>query len=81
MSVQTLDPRRDVGEDEMRLPYPLTGQADAEVRVPHGAMVQGEAWVKARIGAWFRYHDEPQSGTSVRIPDYQFDAKRFQPEG
>ena len=81
MPVETLDPRHDVANDEMRFAYPFTGQPDSEVRVPHNAMVQGEAWVKARIEGWFKYHDRPQPGTASRIPDYQFNPKLFQPEG
>ena len=64
--------------DEMRLPYPSTGQAHSEVRVSRTAMVQGEAWVKARIEGWFKNHERPQPGTSIRIPDYQFDPNLFQ---
>lgn len=65
--------------DEMRLPYPFTGQAHSEVRVSRTAMVQGEAWVKARVEGWFKNHERPQPGTSIRIRDYQFDPNLFQP--
>ena len=81
MPLETLDPRHDAFNDEMRFPYPFTGQANAEVRVPRRAMAQGEAWVKARIEGWFRDHARPEPGTSIRIDDYQFDPKLRQPEG
>jgi hypothetical protein len=41
MPGQTLDPRHDTVKDEIRFPYPFTGQADSEVRVCRAAMVQG----------------------------------------
>lgn len=80
MTIQPLDPRHNPNEDEMRFPYPLTGAANSEVRVCRSAVVQGEAWVKARIEGYFKYYDKPQPGTSVKIPDYQFDPNLFQPE-
>ena len=79
MPLEILDPRHDAFNDEMRFPYPLTGQANSEVRVPRKAIVQGEAWVKARIEGWFIDHERPQPGTSLRIPDHQFDPNLFQP--
>lgn len=79
VSDQTLDPKHDVANDEMRLAYPFTGQADSEVRVSCTAMAQGEAWVKARVEGWFKNHNRPQPGTSIKIPDYQFDPNLFQP--
>jgi hypothetical protein len=79
MTLEILDPRHDAFNDEMRFPYPLTGQANSEVRIPRKAIVQGEAWVKARIEGWFIDHERPQPGTWLRIPDHQFDPKLFQP--
>jgi hypothetical protein len=81
MSVQSLDPRHDANSDEMRFLYPFSGQSDSEIRVPRSAMAQGEAWVKARIKGWLRYHKRPGPGTSIRIEDEQFDPKLRQPEG
>jgi hypothetical protein len=81
MPLETLDPRHDAANDEMVFPYPFTGQATAKVRVPLSAMVQGEAWVKARIKGWLRYHKRPELGTSIRIEDEQFDPKLRQAEG
>lgn len=80
MVPETLDQRHDPNSDRMRFPYPFTGQANTEVLVPRSAIVQGEAWVKARIEGLFRYYETPQPGESLEIPDYQFDAKLFQPE-
>jgi len=68
-------------DDEVRFPYPFTERAYCEVRVSRTAMLQGESWVKDRIEGWFRYHDRPIPGTSIRIPDYQFDSNLFQPGG
>lgn len=81
MSEERLDPRHDAANDEMRFAYPFSGQASAEVRVCRSAMVQGEAWVKARIEGWFRYRERPHPGMTVRIPDYQFDPTKHQSEG
>ena len=83
MSVETLDPRHNAANDKMLIPYPFTGRANSKVRVPRAAMVQGEAFVKARIVGWFRYHhDRPQPGKVYdRIPDEQFDPNLFQPQG
>ena len=80
MSIQTLDPRHDTNDDEMRFPYPFSGRSNSEVRVPRAAIVEGEAWIKARIEGWFKDHDRPQPGISIRIPDYQFDPNLRQPE-
>jgi hypothetical protein len=66
-------------EAKIRFSYPFTGEATSEVLVPPEAMVQGEAWVKARIEGWFRYHNRPEPGELVEIPDYQFDPTLFQP--
>ena len=41
---------------------------------------KGEAKVKARIKGYFKYHERPQPGTSMRIDDYHFDPNLFQPE-
>jgi hypothetical protein len=79
MTGQTLDSRHDPDNDEMRFPYPLSGQANSEVRVCRTAMVRGEAWVKARIEGWFKYNERPQPGTSIKIDDYQFNPNLFQP--
>lgn len=76
---QTSEPKHDATSDEMRFAYPFTGEADCEVRVSCSAMAQGEAWIRDRIEGWFKYHTRPEPGTSVRIPDYQFDPKLFQP--
>ncbi len=81
MPIQQLDPRHDAAKDEMRFAYLFAGQAVAEVCVPRAAMVHGESYVKARITGYFKYHDGPQPRTSIRIPDYQFDPIRRQPEG
>lgn len=80
MTVQTLNPRHDPSNDEMRFRYPFNGRANSEVCVCRNAVVQGEAWVKARIEGYFRYNDRPQPGASVKIPDYQFNPNLFQPE-
>lgn len=79
MPDQPPDPRHDDADDEVRFPYPFTGQADSEIHVSRTAMVQGEAWVKARVEGWFKHHHRPRPGASVRIPDYQFDPNLFQP--
>lgn len=79
MPDEKLNPRHDGDRDEMRFPYPFTGQPNSEIRVSRTAMVQGEAFVKSRIEGWVRAHGKPQPGTSVRIPDYQFDPNLFQP--
>lgn len=80
MNVQTLDSRYDSSTDEMRFPYPFNSLTDSEVRICRAAMVQGEAKVKARIKGYFKYHERPQPGTSMRIDDYHFDPNLFQPE-
>jgi hypothetical protein len=80
MTISPRDRRHDPDNDEMRFPYPLTGAANSEVRVCRSAVVQGEPWVRARIEGYFKYCDKPRLGTSVKIPDYQFDANLFQPE-
>lgn len=80
MTAQTLDPGHDPNKDEMCFRYPFTGQANSEVRVCRSAIVQGEAWVKARIEGYFKYHEKPQPGTTMRIEDYQFNPSLFQPE-
>jgi hypothetical protein len=79
MSVEILDPRYDVLNQEMRFAYPFTGDPDCEVRVPRSAMVQGEEWVKSRIEGYFIDHSKPEPRTSMRIPDYQFDLNLRQP--
>lgn len=79
MTTPTLESRHDPN-DEIRFPYPFTGQPSSEVRVCRSAIVQGEAWMKARIEGYFKYHDRPQPGTFIRIPDYQFDPSLFQPD-
>jgi hypothetical protein len=80
MPLEILDPRYDTVTQEMRFAYPFTGQSNAEVRVPCGAMAKGEDWVKARIEGWFIDHAKPLPGTSIRIPDWQFDPTKHQPE-
>lgn len=80
MPLERLDPTHDPLNDEMRFPYPLAGQANAEIRVPRAAMAQGEAWVKARIEGWFIDHAKPAPGTSIRTEDYQFYPHLRQPE-
>jgi hypothetical protein len=63
----------------MRFAYLFTGQPKSEVRVNRSAMTQGETWAKESIEGWFESHDKPQPGASIRIPDRQVDAHRFQP--
>jgi hypothetical protein len=63
----------------MRFAYPFSGRPDSVVVVPYSAMMQGEPWIKARIEGWFRHHDRPTRGESLRIPDYQFEPNLFQP--
>ena len=79
MTVVMLDPRHDANNDEMRFPYPLTGEPDREVRVPRSAIVNGIPWIKERIEGYFIDHPRPEPGASMRIPDYQFEVKLFQP--
>ena len=79
MPEEKLDPKRDVASEEIQFPYPFTGEPNSEIRVTRTAMVQGEVFVKSRIEGWVRAHGKPQPGTSVRIPDYQFDPILFQP--
>lgn len=81
MTVEELDPRYDAAKDEMRYPYPFTGVANCEVRVCGATRTLEEAWVKNRIEGWFGSHDKPKPGTSVKIPDYQFEPKLHQPDG
>jgi hypothetical protein len=81
MPDRRLDPKHNTAKDEFPLPYPFKGKAESEVRVSCTAMAQGEAWVKSRVEGWFKDHERPKPGTSMRIPDYQFDPSLFQPEG
>jgi hypothetical protein len=79
MMIPTLESRHNP-DHEICIPYPFTGQPVSEVRVCGSAIVPGEPWMKARIDGYFKYHDRPQPGASIRIPDYQFDPSLFQPE-
>lgn len=79
MQDHTSDPKHETADEGIRFPYPFTGQADSEVRVHRAAMVQAEVWVKARIEGWFEDHNKPEPGTSIRVPDYQFEPKLLQP--
>lgn len=79
MTLEITDPRHNAINDEMRIPYPLVGEPDSEVRVPRSAMVQGEDWVKGRIEGYFINHPKPEPRTSMRIPTYQFDPNLQQP--
>jgi hypothetical protein len=73
------DPRRNASNDQVQFPYPFIGEAESIVVVPDSSIGQGKDWVRARIEGWFRHHHRPRRGESVRIPDYQFDPKLFQP--
>jgi hypothetical protein len=77
-----LDLKHDTSSDSLLIPYPFNGSADSKIRVTATAVVQGEAFIRARIQGWFRYHGKPRPGTVYEeIPDYQFDPRRTQPEG
>jgi hypothetical protein len=79
MMEETLDPNCDAFQDQIRFPYPFTGEPNCEVLVPGAAKVQGDAWIRERIEGWFINHPKPLPGTSTRIPEYQFDPTLFQP--
>jgi hypothetical protein len=76
---EPIDPGHDVANDEQRFPYPFTGTPISEVRVTRNAMARGEDWVKDRIEGWFRDHEVPKPGTSIKIENYQLDPNLFQP--
>jgi hypothetical protein len=67
------------GNDEHIFLYPF-GKPNARVIVPQSAMVQGNDFIKHRIEGWFDSHPKPQSGETLRIPDYQFDPHLRQKE-
>jgi hypothetical protein len=80
--MEVLDPRHDASSDSLLIPYPFNGGSESKIRVPGSAKVQGEAFIRARIEGWFRYHRKPRPGTIYNeIPDYQFDPHLRQPEG